>query len=99
MRCCACCRMPAEVATLHPGEIHGIGVIFGLCARCARANSRLPTSTRQKRLNAAASLAAGDTTGRYWAARFTDAQAAVLAAHMLGNPDTAAETAAALGWR
>lgn len=98
MRCCPCCRMPATVAMVHPGEIHGIGVAFGLCARCARANSRLPTSTRQKRLNAAASLAAGDTTGRYWTARFTDAQAAVLAAHMLGNPDTAAETAAALGW-
>lgn len=99
MRACPCCRMPAEVATLHPGAIHGIGVIFGLCARCARANSRLPTSTRQKRLNAAASLAAGDTTGRYWAARFTDAQAARLAAHMLGHPDTAPDTAAALGWR
>ena len=98
MRCCACCRMPAELATLHPGAIHGIGVIFGLCARCARANSRLPTSTRQKRLNAAASLAAGDTTGRYWTARFPDAGAARLAAHMLGNPDTKAETAAALGW-
>lgn len=98
MRCCACCRMPAEVATLHPGEIHGIGVLIGLCPRCVQAHRRLPHSTVTKRLNAAASLAAGDTTGRYWTARFTDAQAAVLAAHMLGNPDTAAETAAALGW-
>ncbi|HHW65765.1 MAG TPA: hypothetical protein GX403_17790 [Rhodocyclaceae bacterium] len=53
----------------------------------------------QKRLNAAASLAARDETGRFWTARFPDAGAARLAAHMLGHPDTAPDTAVALGWR
>lgn len=99
MRCCACCRMPAPLAVVHPGEIHGIGVLFGLCARCNQANDRLPAGTRQKRMNAAAALAARDTTGRYWTARFPDHSAAELAAHMLGHPDTAPEAATALGWR
>lgn len=91
--------MPAPLAVVHPGEIHGIGVAFGLCARCELANRRLPAGTRQKRLNGAADLAARDTTGRYWTARFPDHSAAELAAHMLGHSDTASETAAALGWR
>lgn len=95
MRCCACCRMPAPPAVVHPGEIHGIGVALGLCARCELANRRLPAGTRQKRLNAAAALAARDTTGRYWTARFPDHSAAALAAGMIANPGTAAETAAA----
>lgn len=99
MRCCACCRMPAPAATLHPGEIHDIGVLIGLCARCARANDRLPHGTAQKRLNAAASLAAGDTSQRYWTARFPDHGAAVLAAHLIGNPETATDTLEAIGWR
>lgn len=98
MRCCPCCRMPATVAMVHPGEIHGIGVAFGLCARCEQANRRLPAGTRQKRLNSAADLAARDTSGRFWTARFPDHSAAALAAHMLGHPDTAPKTAAALGW-
>lgn len=99
MRRCACCRMPARPAVVHPGEIHNIGVLFGLCARCELANRRLPAGPRQKRLNAAAELAARDTTGRFWTARFPDHSAAELAAHMLGHPNTAPETAAALGWR
>ena len=50
MRCCACCRMPAPLASVHPGAL--------------------------------------DDTG-----------AATLAAHLLGHPMTAADTAAALGWK
>ena len=98
MRGCACCRLPAPLAVVHPGEIHGIGVVFGLCRRCNQANDRLPAGTRQKRLNAAARLAASDTSGRFWTARFSDPGAATLAAHMLGHPTTAADTAVALGW-
>ncbi len=91
--------MPAPLAVVHPGEIHGIGVGVGLCARCELEYRRLPVGTRQKRLNSAADLAARDTTGRFWTARFADHGAAALAAHMLGHPDTAPETAAALGWQ
>lgn len=91
--------MPAPPAVVQPGEIHGVGVAFGLCARCEQANRRLPAGTRQKRLNAAAELAARDTSGRFWTARFPDHGTAILAAHMLGHPDTAPETAAALGWK
>ena len=99
MRCCACCRMPGPLAEVCPGEIDDIGVLIGLCRRCVQAHRRLPHGTTQKRLNAAASLAARDETGRFWSARFPDAGAARLAAHMLGHPDTAPDTAAALGWR
>lgn len=99
MRSCPCCRMPAPVAALHPGEIHNIGVLLGLCARCARSNDRLPHGTAQKRLNAAASLAAGDTTGRYWTARFPDHGAAVLAAHLIGCASTRHDALEAIGWR
>lgn len=99
MRCCACCRMPAPFAGVYSSEIHGIGVIFCLCARCELANLRLPAGTRQKRLNSAADLAARDTSGRFWSARFPDLGAADLAARMLGHPDTAPETVAALGWK
>lgn len=98
MRCCPCCRMPAPLAVALHGEIDGIGVCLGVCNRCHQANGRLPRGTVQKRLNAAAALAAGDTTARFWTARFPDHGAARLAAHMLGHPDTAPETAAALGW-
>ena len=99
MRCCACCRMPAPLAVVHPGELDDTGVLIGFCARCELANRRLPAGTRQKRLNSAARLAAADTTGRYWTARFSDPGAATLAAHLLGHPTTAADTAAALGWK
>jgi|GEM_PF-2096175 len=92
MRCCAICRWPASVTTLHPGEIHGIGV------RCDLAHKRLPHGTTQKRLNAAARLAASDISGRYWTARFPDQDAAALAARMLGNPTTGRDAARALGW-
>lgn len=98
MRACPCCRMPGPLAKVQPGELDGLGVLIGICPRCVQAHRRLPAGTVQKRINAAASLAARDDTRRYWTARFPDAGAAVLAAHMLGNPDTAAETAAALGW-
>ena len=91
--------MPAPVATLHPGEIHNIGVLLGLCARCARSNDRLPRGVTQKRLNGAASLAAGDTTGKYWTARFPDHGAAVLAARMIGCASTRHDTLEAIGWR
>lgn len=99
MRRCACCRMPAPLAALHPGDIRGVGVLIGLCARCNQAHDRLPHGTTQKRLNAAARLAAADTTRTFWTARFPDAAAAKLAAHMLGHHDTALKAAAALGWR
>lgn len=99
MRCCPCCRMPAPLAVAHYGEIHGIGVCVGVCNRCHQANRRLPCGTVQKRLNAAAALAARDTSGRFWTARFPDAGAARLAAGLLGHPDTAQDIAAALGWR
>lgn len=98
-RCCACCRMPAPLAVVHPGEVDGVGVLIGLCARCAASNARLPPGTRQKRLNAAARLAASDTSGRYWTARFPDHGAAELAAHMLGHPKHADEVARAIGWQ
>lgn len=99
MRCCACCRFPAPLAAVHPGELDDLGVLIGLCARCELANCRLPAGTRQKRLNAAALLAASDTSARFWTARFPDHGAALVAAHMLGHPETAADTAAALGWK
>lgn len=98
MRCCACCRLPAALAVVHPGQLDDLGVLVGLCRRCNQANDRLPAGTRQKRLNAAARLAASDTSGRYWTARFPNHGAAELAAHMLGHPDTAADIAVALGW-
>ena len=98
-RCCACCRMPAQLAVVHPGELEGMGVLMGFCRRCNQANDRLPAGTRQKRMNAAAALAARDTTGRFWTARLQDLDAAALAAHMLGHPAYAAYTAAALGWK
>lgn len=98
-RSCACCRMPAQLAVVHPGEVDGVGVLIGLCARCAASNARLPPSTRQKRLNAAAERAARDTSGDYYTARFPDPGAAVLTAHLLGHPGTAADTGAALGWK
>ena len=99
MRCCACCRMPAPLVVVHPGELDDTGVLIGFCARCELANRRLPAGTRQKRLNAAARLAASDTSGRFWTARCSDPGAATLAAHLLGHPTTAADTAAVLGWR
>lgn len=90
--------MPAALAVVHPGELDDTGVLIGFCRRCNQANDRLPAGTRQKRMNAAARLAASDTTGRYWTARFSDPGAATLAAHLLGHPTTAADTAVALGW-
>lgn len=99
MRRCACCRMPAPLAALHPGEIRGVGVLIGLCARCNQAHDRLPHGTTQKRLNAAARLAAADTTRTFWTARFPDADAAELAARLLGNAVTAPDTLTALGWQ
>ena len=99
MRCCACCRMPAALSAVHPGALDDVGVLIGLCGRCELANRRLPAGTRQKRLNAAARLAASDTAGRYWTARFPDHGAALLAAHMLGHPETVHDVAVALGWR
>ena len=98
MRNCACCRMPGGLAVVHPGEFDDIGVLIGLCARCARSNDRLPHGTAQKRLNAAASLAAGDTSQRYWTARFSDHGAAVLAAHLIGCESTRHDALEAIGW-
>jgi len=74
-------------------------VVFGLCARCARAHERLPASAVAKRLNAAAARAVSDTSGRYWTARFPDHGAAVLAANMIGFAGTRAAALAALEWR
>jgi len=91
--------MPAPLAALHPGEIHGIGVLVGLCARCNQTHGRLPHGTRQKRLNAAAERAASDTSDTYWSARFPDPDAAELAARLLGNAVTAPDTLTALGWQ
>ena len=91
--------MAAPLAVVHPGELDDVGVLLGFCRRCNQANDRLPAGTRQKRMNAAARLAASDTTGRYWTARFSDPGAATLAAHLLGHPTTADDTAAALGWK
>lgn len=91
--------MPAPLAALHPGEVDGVGVLIGLCARCDQAHRRLPYGTWQRRLNAAARLAAADTSGRYWTARLPDHGAAVVAAHLIGNPGTASGTLAALGWQ
>jgi deferrochelatase/peroxidase EfeB len=90
--------MPAALSAVHPGALDDVGVLIGLCRRCNQANDRLPAGTRQKRLNAAARLAASDTSGRYWTARLLDPGAATLAAHMLGHPETAHDVAAALGW-
>ncbi|AVR89528.1 hypothetical protein [Thauera aromatica] len=73
-------------------------MLFGVCTRCDQANARLPAGPRQKRLNAAGALAASDTTGRYWSARFPAVGAAHLAAHLLGNPTTGRDAAKALGW-
>lgn len=97
-RRCACCRIPAPLAALHPGELDGFGVLIGICARCSQAHRRLPHGTRQKRLNAAAERAAADRTGTFWTARFPDSDAAELAACLLGNRSTVADTLVALGW-
>lgn len=99
MRNCACCRMPATIATVLHGEHEGLGVLVGLCRRCHEANGRLPAGVVQKRLNAAARLAAGDTSGRFWTARFPDPGAARLAAGMCGHAQHADEVAQALGWQ
>lgn len=99
MRACPCCRWPGPLAEVCPGELDGLGVLVGLCPRCVQAHRRLPHGTVAKRLNAAASLAAGDDTRRYWTARFPDAGAARLAAGLLGRAETVADTLAALGWR
>lgn len=97
-RCCACCKLPAPLVSVQYGSTDDVHVVFGLCGRCERANARLPAGTRQKRLNAAGALAARDTSGRFYVARYADAGAAQLTAHLLGNPATAHDTAAALGW-
>lgn len=98
-RCCPCCRMPGTLADIRHGRFEDQPVVFGVCLRCTRANAKLPPGTRQKRLNAAAALAATDTTACYWTARFSDPDTAALAAAMLKAPITAAETADALGWK
>lgn len=98
LRACACCKLPAPLVSVQFGAIDGVHVVFGLCSRCERANARLPAGTRQKRLNAAGALAARDTSGRFYVARYSDPGAAQLTAHLLGNPATAHDTAAALGW-
>lgn len=90
--------MPCRPVRIDHGTIDNIAVLVGLCARCEQSMARLPAGTRQKRMNAAARLAASDTTGRYYTARFPDAGAALLAAHMLAHPTMAADIAAALGW-
>ena len=91
--------MPAPVAEVCPGEIDALGVLIGICPRCIQAHRRLPHGTVQKRLNAAAALAARDTSGRFWTARFPDAAAARLAAHMLGYPGTRHDALDAIGWQ
>lgn len=97
-RCCACCRMPAKLECVHHGTVDGMAVLLGLCRGCSESNRRLPAGTRQKRLNAAAALAASDSSGRYYAATFDEPGAAALAAHMIGHPTMAGDTIAALGW-
>lgn len=91
--------MPAPVVRVHHGTIAEAAVLFGICARCDTANGRLPASTRQKRLNAAARLAASDEDGRYYTVRFGDPGAAKLAAHMLASKIAAVDAADALGWK
>lgn len=98
MRCCACCRMPGRLARIHYGRFDDLAVLFGVCVRCDQTNARLPAGTAQKRLNAAGALAARDTSGRYYTARFADSDAASLAAHLLAAGKTGPETSAALGW-
>ncbi|MBS0554827.1 MAG: hypothetical protein JSS47_20245 [Proteobacteria bacterium] len=49
-------------------------------------------------MNAAATLAATDTTGRYWTARFPDSGAARLAAALIAYHETTADMLDALGW-
>lgn len=97
-RCGSCCRIPGPLSGIHHGHYDGLPVLFGLCLRCTRSNARLPTATRQKRLNAAATLAATDTTGRYWTARFPDSGAARLAAALIAYHETTADMLDALGW-
>jgi len=77
MRCCPGCRLPFVPVVAHHGTIDNIAVLCGLCARCEHSMARLPTGTRQKRMNAAATLAASDTSGRYYTARFPDHGAAL----------------------
>jgi len=91
--------MPGPLAGVHPGEAHDIGVLIGLCPRCVQAHRRLPHGTVTKRLNAAAYLAAGDDTRKYWTARFSDPGAAMLAAGLIGRPEWAAAALVVLGWR
>ena len=90
--------MPARPDEIRFAMHDGIAAVIGLCSRCMTVNRRLPHGTAQKRLNAAARLAATDTSGRYLTARFPDLQAAELAAHMLGSREHAVDAAQALNW-
>jgi len=90
--------MPAPPVAVKYACAGDLYVVIGLCGRCVRGNVRLPAGPRQRRLNAAGELAARDASGRFYVARFNDAGAAQLTAHLLGNQATARDTAAALGW-
>lgn len=70
---------------------------MGFCARCVRANERLPLGTEQKRTNAAAARAMTNPA-RYFAAILPDLGAAQLATGLLAHPQHADEAARALGW-
>lgn len=98
-RSCPCCKLPSKPFAIHHGTYDDVHIVIALCARCERANLRLPAGTAQKRLNAAGALAAHDATNRYFTARFDDPGAAKLTAHLLGHRETGADTAAALGWQ
>lgn len=73
-------------------------MVFGVCASCTRRHRRIPPASARKLLNGASARAAA-APDRYWSALLPDLDTAMLAAGMLAHPMTAADTAAALGWK
>lgn len=96
-RLCPCCGFPAPPALASFGRYQGRGLVMGFCARCVRANDRLPLGTEQKRTNAAAARAVANPV-RYYAAILPDLGAAQAAAGLLGHPRYADELARGFGW-
>lgn len=97
-RWCPCCRLPSPPDRIHIGAEGGRFVVFGVCSICTRRHRLIPAASARKLLNGS-SARAGAAPDRYWSALLPDLDTAMLAAGMLAHPDTASDTAAALGWK
>lgn len=94
---CPFCGFPARPVVATFGQYRDAVVLLGVCPRCVKVSTRLPTGTEQKRTNAAAARAVANPA-RYFAAVFTDLGAAQLAAGLLAHPAYAKDVAYSLGW-